>query len=75
MNGRSKGSTGVVETSHPTCTYPFQSSPNDTHADLGKQEYVDPQRVYSEVAGTLQSNPLIRPRTNIFGSRLYWIAC
>jgi ESCRT-I complex subunit TSG101 len=29
-------------------------------------EYVDPQRVYSEVAGTLQSNPLIRPRTNIF---------
>ena len=31
------------------------------------QEYLDPQQVYAEVATTLQSNPFIRPRTNIFG--------
>src|SRR5271170_582729 len=75
MNGRFKGRIGMVETSHPTCTCPFQSCPNGTYADFDKQEYVDPQRVYSEVASTLHSNPLIRPRTNIFGSLFYWVAC
>jgi hypothetical protein len=75
MNGRLTGCVGVVESAYSPCMIICSTRIEDLGLICFLQEYLDPQRVYGEVAATLQSNPFIRPRTNIFGSNFgrHWL--